>query len=1025
MLGRKGRKLTVITAYKVVDQSLKTAAAGSAIMREWDYFRTEKIEPSNPRTRFNLDIRQFISEILQGEVDHEIVLLLDANGPLESISDIAQDFNLVDLHEEQDCARTTQRRSSKHRIDFILGTPGVKAAVRRAGALAYSEGIQSDHRGLFVDLDISFILDNGPEPIPPNTRRGLKSTKPDDVLQYVKTVMRYLKSHKVQSRIKALKQGYRTMTKSKIRKQANAIDRDMTNAMLHGEKELAKPGGQFQWSPQLRQSSLILRYWRRRYKDMEQLCYSGTTYTTIDNALRQVGSQIEEEWTATSDMAKIKERLHQAKRSYRQCVKDHANLRIVSLHKLLEKYESDTNRETRKNSQRKAGIVSRAIEEENTRAMFRKIGNAVNPNVHSALEGITIPTSASNPDMTPAALLENPPGDLIWERVMEKESMEKELMEYNRYSFRKAASSPCGHGTIHDALTFAAISDEADKILHGIVDEKLLSQDSQPDLLREFLKSFAIPSELKDHPPISSVITRQQFEDGIKRWPEATSTSPSGRHLGHYRAMITHPIFSQMQVDLMNIAIQNGIALQRWSKSVTVMIEKDQGDPKINRLRIIHLFEADYNLFLKLQWGKRLVRHAEEKQLIHESAWGGRAGRTSIDPVLLKHLTADICRILKANLSSFDNDASACYDRIIIALGMLASQRMGQSRNATLTHAEALQWMRYAVKTVHGISESNYQGTIFAPLFGTGQGSGASPAIWLLLSVVLMTTIDRLAPERMVFVDPETNEEIKRLLDTFVDDTTLGFTDLTGEKSYDELIYRTQAVAQIWERLLFYSGGALNLKKCFYYILYWEWDEKGRPRPRASNINDPTVKLRSGDGPTEVIRRLDLNESHRTLGVYINPIGDFTVQLQKLKEKADKLATRLLISNLTKAEVRTFHRSIYRPAISYVLPALAIDAEELHQVQTKSLSAISRKQGLPRTFPRAVLHGPRRQGGQEMMDLRTEVGIVAISKVCQAVRRGTAVGKMFSIGLKYLQLESGLDIPLHHFSADSYIHHVD
>ena len=36
------------------------------------------------------------------------------------------------------------------------------------------------------------------------------------------------------------------------------------------------------------------------------------------------------------------------------------------------------------------------------------------------------------------------------------------------------------------------------------------------------------------------------------------------------------------------------------------MIEKDSGWPTINCLRIIQLFEAGYNLFLKLQWGSLL-----------------------------------------------------------------------------------------------------------------------------------------------------------------------------------------------------------------------------------------------------------------------------------------------------------------------------------------------------------------------------------------------------------------------------------
>ena len=61
----------------------------------------------------------------------------------------------------------------------------------------------------------------------------------------------------------------------------------------------------------------------------------------------------------------------------------------------------------------------------------------------------------------------------------------------------------------------------------------------------------------------------------------------------------------------------------------------------------------------------------------------------------------------------FDNDASSCYDRIIVALGMLTAQRCGMPETAVRLHASALQFMRYRVKTIFGISDNNYQGTEF------------------------------------------------------------------------------------------------------------------------------------------------------------------------------------------------------------------------------------------------------------------------------------------------------------------------
>jgi hypothetical protein len=76
------------------------------------------------------------------------------------------------------------------------------------------------------------------------------------------------------------------------------------------------------------------------------------------------------------------------------------------------------------------------------------------------------------------------------------------------------------------------------------------------------------------------------------------------------------------------------------------------------------------------------------------------------------------------NIIRFENDASACYDRILVPLGMLAARRCGMPVNAAKLHANTLHQMRYRVKTTFGASDNYYQGTQKSPLFGTGQEAG-------------------------------------------------------------------------------------------------------------------------------------------------------------------------------------------------------------------------------------------------------------------------------------------------------------
>jgi hypothetical protein len=63
----------------------------------------------------------------------------------------------------------------------------------------------------------------------------------------------------------------------------------------------------------------------------------------------------------------------------------------------------------------------------------------------------------------------------------------------------------------------------------------------------------------------------------------------------------------------------------------------------------------------------------------------------------------------------------------------------------------------------------------------------------------------------------------RSLVDAFVDDTSLGFTCSPGQSTPNDLTLSLQSIAQTWEHISFLSGGKLNLSKCLWYALFWEW----------------------------------------------------------------------------------------------------------------------------------------------------------------------------------------------------------
>jgi hypothetical protein len=474
----------------------------------------------------------------------------------------------------------------------------------------------------------------------------------------------------------------------------------------------------------------------------------------------------------------------------------------------------------------------------------------------------------------------------VREVLFEVDDIHKAILERNKKHFHQADKTPVAGGAenmvLYDLIGYTGMSQAA----KDVVDDTFLAKygDKLGNILpktEQVIRELSMPEKIKVlGKKIKTEILEEDFLSGFKGWKESTSTSPSGRHVGRYKAIVNDPDLKKQDpekshlqewetnfvsslVKLLNLPIKYGFAPKRWCTSVTVMIEKDPGNPRIEGLCVIHLFVADYNLSLKLLWGKRMVYQGEDNNCFGKQQHGSRPLHQAINPVHLKTLNYDLTRILRTSLIMFDNDATGCFDRIIVSLAMIAALRLGMPCPAAQMHSSIVLHMKYFIKMAHGISDSFYCVLQDYLPYGTGQGSGASPSVWLSLVVILLTALAVLAPLAMSFVDPWEDIHEERNADSFVDDTSNGCNDahLGEPMPYAELIATAQAGAQIWEQLLYSSGGALELKKCFWYLIYWQW-VNDHPQMAMNLFCPGIIALTSGNIPNyQVIPRLELWEA--------------------------------------------------------------------------------------------------------------------------------------------------------------------
>ena len=235
----------------------------------------------------------------------------------------------------------------------------------------------------------------------------------------------------------------------------------------------------------------------------------------------------------------------------------------------------------------------------------------------------------------------------------------------------------------------------------------------------------------------------------------------------------------------------------------------------------------------------------------------------------------------------------------------------------------------------------------------------------------------------------------------FVDDTSTCVNDAMHDDPlhWMKMLTLMQSVAQIWECLLYSSGGALELPKCFWYLMYWEW-VNGRPH-LVPNIAMPgVIALMQGHIPNyTVIDWLEVWEARHTLGVRVAPDGNFHKEAEFLQNKANNYATHLIASNLTEMDMFIFHWRTYILSMTNSLPALTLDPLQLNKIQSRSIPAILNKLGVNKHFPHSVAFGSKYLCRLALLDLNVEQGIQQIHDFMNHTFAQDTVGTMMMIEL--------------------------
>ena len=984
LIGKDNKEILILTAYNVSQVVNAKVGDDTLFNQQIALYKLNNIREPDPKKIFITDLVEVVKKA-RAE-DKDIILTGDFNELVgdnpNQMARVLQEGCLTDVHGHQhgEVDINTYTRGHK-RIDYVFVTPRMVDHVLRSGYEAFHARIASDHKGYFVDFALAGFLDRQLPSIYSATSRAIRGTHPSNITKYIQHLHEYLEETDIFRLAKVQKYWYEE-------RKLEDLDRMITKGMLEAENQCRIHHRQ-PWSKEVNEVMTTANILRIQLSSLRtNIDCSKQIEQKQKLLLHRIVLPTEIETTSTA--------LRVAQKNCRTLIKEQRTKK-TSMEEEQESAFVAMNPEM--GAKRAAQIFKRA---KDTKQMMSELPSKMN--CPGGISSILVPLPKEGIDLEYFPITDGP-------------TIEKLILRRNIRHFRQAETTPLATPEVMETIGWGANTSRSEELLEGKSDPSDITDDQW--------SRYLLASMKRHSKEITITITASKMMGKYKRWKERTSTSPSGRHLGHFHALF-RPLKAkddeerdllegkrqdivELHALMLQTAYDNEHVYKRWEYILTCMLGKDSGIPRIHRLRIIHLYECDLNLLFAMFF-RELDQHCEDNYLMNKGIYGCRPNRRAIDPVFVDVTQTELSMVQRSILVRFNNDATACFDRILVHVLTLCLRSYGMPKKLTTILGKLLEAAKYAIKTGIGISKETYQHSKESPAFGSGQGSGASAQGWGKIASNAFDAHDKFG-HGCTYEDPWKICVVILGMLGYVDDNNITNNGKDGETVKD-VIKRTQHDAQLWNDLLRATGGALNLDKCFAQVLAYTFAINGGPVIAPANP-DITIVIQDRLYKQDVvIKPISPFQTYRFLGTEQGVSQNQRQQHKVLMKKQSSHVRRLACSAMSPRCAWVHYTAVFLSSIGYPLSMCHMSPSQLHGLQQKYIPVLLNKIGIIRTHPQSLVFGSRSYGGVGCKDLRIEQGIAAVENLIRQLRTPGYGKDIATVFLRWNQHASGLSQPL-------------